>query len=251
MSSMLTVEDSRLDEIVTAAIRNATKVVLTCRRRNGWEALKGAFVTDPTSARRVLVTSQDTGPLEADPAFEPGQRIGVSFRRGHRKCIFTTVVESPPHHASNVIALRWPETLQQMQRRVYHRASPPPGHAIGVDIRAGHLDDDPDQPAGPPIVSGTLEDLSVGGIRVLCNQDPVLVDAMPVVCSFNVAGGRRAFALNAVFRHAESRGVHHSLGFQFIGLESRTDGPDTLAQLARTVTNFQRAESRRRYRHRR
>jgi hypothetical protein len=94
-----------------------------------------------------------------------------------------------------------------------------------------------------------LEDLSVGGIRVLSDQDPLLADCAAVVCCFAVGQGKTPFALNAIFRHREDRDHGYSLGFQFVGLESRNDGPDVLTNLARIVTNFQRAAGRNRHRH--
>jgi hypothetical protein len=120
-----------------------------------------------------------------------------------------------------------------------------------VELRPGHLDDNTGPPPGAPILDGQVEDISVGGIRVLSAHDPSLPVDAPVICSFRTGPDAQPTDLNAVFRHHEARQDHFSLGFQFVGLEARRDGHELLARLAAIVTRFQRAAARRRSRARR
>jgi hypothetical protein len=239
MSDPLTVEDIRLDQILSEAVGNATRVVLTCRGADGWQTLKTAFTVGVREDRCIRLSSPGGPPLEA------GQRVGVAFRRGHRKCVFSTVVVGT--EPDGEVILRRPSLIQQMQRRVYHRACPPPGRAIPVTIWAGHVEDEVDgPPADAPLVQGELEDLSVGGIRLTTMHAPTLAEGAAVVCSFRVTSRGEPCLVNAMYRHGERRADRYSLGFQFIGLETRADGSKILSLLARTVTNYQRAASRRR-----
>jgi hypothetical protein len=70
--------------------------------------------------------------------------------------------------------------------------------------------------------------------------------------AFTPRPGHEGFVLNAIFRHGATATDGVSLGFQFVGLEARPDGPALIGRLARVVTDFQRAgarrQSRRRYR---
>jgi hypothetical protein len=242
MNSLMTIDDTRCDAIVAEAIRSGTPVVLTFRRADGWATFKSSFVPREPSDRCILIAKPPSG-----SAVEPGQRVGVAFRRGHKKCVFTSTVSGspPPADAGTTIVLGWPEALQQMQRRVYHRAVPPSGETIRVRFWTGHVEQpNEDPPSGAAAVDGVLQDVSAGGIRVLTTQAPDLAEDAPVVCSFATGGGRRPFVLNALFRHCESRGDGFSCGFQFIGLESQKGGTDVLAQLVRVITNYQRAAAR-------
>jgi len=242
MNSLMTIDDTRCDEIVAEAIRSGTQVVLTCRQAGGWATFKSSFVPRDPSDRSILIAKPPSG-----STVEPGQRVGVAFRRGHKKCVFTTTVRGAdaPADAGAAIVLGWPEALQQMQRRVYHRAAPPPGETVRVRFWTGHVEEPGgDPPSGAATIDGLLQDVSAGGIRVRTSQAPSLAEDSPVVCSFVTGTGRRPFVLNALFRHCEGAGDGFSCGFQFVGLESQKGGADVLAQLVRAVTNYQRTAAR-------
>jgi hypothetical protein len=239
MSDLLTAEDVRRDQILNEAVDGAAKVVLTCRGADGWQTIKTAFAVGVCGDRCLRLAHLEGPPLE------PGQRVGVAFRRGHRKYVFSTVVDSTD--ADGMLVLRRPAVIQQMQRRVYQRACPPPGRPIRVTIWAGHVEDDADQaPTGSPLLEGELEDLSVGGVRVRASSCPVLPEGTAVACSLCLTSRGAPALVNALYRHGERTNACFSIGFQFIGLETRADGPEVLSLLARTVTNFQRAAARRR-----
>lgn len=250
MTRVLTVDPSRRDEILLEAVQRGTRVVLTIRRGDGWTTRSASFVPAPEGIETfgVLVPSLQEAPLEL------GETVGASFRRGHKKCLFATVVESVEAGATardgeTIVLLRWPDHLQELQRRVYQRAAPPPGRVIPVEFWTGHVDDDAAQPpAAEPCWSGQIENLSVGGTRVWSRSEVKFVEGAPVVGALALSRRAESLRLNAVFRHCDRRGDGFSAGFQFVGLETRTDGPVILAQLAKTVIDFQRATSRHRSR---
>lgn len=239
MSDLLTAEDVRRDQILREAVDNATKVVLTCRGSDGWQTIKTAFAIGVREDRCLRLTHVEGPPLES------GQRVGVAFRRGHRKYVFSAAVEGTD--PDGTLVLRRPAIIQQMQRRVYQRACPPPGRPISVTIWAGHVEDDAEHaPTGSPLLQGEVEDLSVGGIRVRASSCPVLPEGTAVACSLCLTSRGTPALVNALYRHGERKNECFSIGFQFIGLETRADGTEVLSLLARTVTNFQRAAARRR-----
>jgi len=239
MSDLLTAEDVRRDQILREAVDNAVKVVLTCRGADGWQTLKTAFAVGVREDQCLRLTPVEGPPLEA------AQRVGVAFRRGHRKYVFSTVVEGTD--PDGTLALRRPAVIQQMQRRVYQRACPPPGRSIPVTVWAGHVEDEAAQtPTGAPLLQGEMEDLSVGGIRIRASSCPRLLEGAAVACSVRLKPDGPTGLMNALYRHGERRNACFSVGFQFIGLETREDGPQLLSLLARTVTGFQRAAARRR-----
>ena len=52
-----------------------------------------------------------------------GEHVGVAFRRGHKKCVFTSVVLERQEYDRNsdapvpALTLSWPESMQELQRR--------------------------------------------------------------------------------------------------------------------------------------
>jgi hypothetical protein len=250
MATMLTVDSARRDEILTDALRRGARVVLTVRRDDGWKTLNSSFVPAPPGAGAITVLA----PRFDGPPLELGETVGASFRRGHKKCLFATVVKSPETGTNgrvdrDVVCLRWPDHLQELQRRVYQRVPPPPGQVIPVEFWIGHVEDSAAaRPEATPYWSGQIENLSVGGARVWSRSEVRFTEGVPVACWFALSRRAEPLLLNAVFRHCERRGGGFSAGFQFVGLETRTEGPVILAQLAKTVTDFQRATSRHRSR---
>ncbi len=155
-----------VDRILSDAIKDQKPLVLTHHGDGGWRTFKSLFVYG----------SQDEGILWIQPPMlsggadgcipQPGDRLGVTFRVGHKKCMFGTTLDVFGSEGfQGIIGLRWPEHLQQLQRRVFERAEPPHGVVVAVRFWREH-------PTGHSTVDartvryGQLVDLSVGGMRV-------------------------------------------------------------------------------------
>jgi c-di-GMP-binding flagellar brake protein YcgR len=169
----------------------------------------------------------------------------VTFRTGHKKCVFGTVVEPGDGHTTeSVVTLRWPDHLQQIQRRLFERAQPPQGTVIPVRLwREGSS-------AGPreevrSIRHGQLEDLSAGGMRVKAHDASEFHAGRTYRCVFTPRAGGPSIVVDAFARHRQAADQGRaSIGFQFVGLEATPEGRRVLARIARTVSQFQRARSR-------
>lgn len=246
MSQLLYVSPDRRDQIIAEAARRQTTVVLTRHQDAAWRVTKTRFAGCDQPQRRLFIEQPADDQEQA--AAQTGELLGVAFRRGHKKCLFNTVValakevSDGPAGGVAAIVLRWPDDLQELQRRVYQRACPPPDRRIEVGFRRA--------PPGAHRVQeyvGVMEDLSAGGIRVRARGATDLKVGDPVRIIFALRSRGPEFVLDATFRHLESKpdGVC-SLGFALVGLETSQEGQAMLVRLARTVTDFQRAALRRR-----
>jgi len=220
--------------------------VVTHYGPSGWRLFKGKFSPPVSSGGVQLALPLST---EEDGVQLPrtGASIGCTFRVGHKKCMFESTVCSVDRRAEDAaVMLRWPSQVQQLQRRVFERCSPPDHAAIAVRFWRD------DGPAGHEcglrdVRNGQLEDLSAGGIRVKVSRDQGLEDGAVFHCSFTPRPGKPPFLVDAVLRHrAAADQSRASLGFQFIGLEATAAGRRTLDRLARLVSHFQRAGQRKR-----
>lgn len=145
-----------------------------------------------------------------------------------------------------MVTFCWPDQIQQLQRRAYERATPPKDMVIAVRFwrEVG--------PIGVPAEArtvryGQLEDLSAGGLRVKVSNPDDIQPGATYRCVIEPYPGKPPLILDAVVRHREA--VDHgraSIGFQLVGLETTPEGRKALDRLARTVSRFQRARSRRR-----
>jgi len=248
MSQVLFVGEARRDAIIAEAADRRTPVVLTRHDGSGWRTYKSRFVGCSEVDRQLYVEQPAAAEAEPGPSLVCGELVGVAFRRGHKKCLFNTVVRTMPAPQpgspipAGALAVGWPDDMQELQRRVYQRACPPPDRPIKVRFRSAgsHSSGDRDR-------VGIMDNLSAGGMRVRCADDGGFQTGDDLKVAF--ALGRRGpeFVLEATFRHCEPRPDGScSLGFQFVGLETSRQGQETLVRLSRMVTDFQRAALRRR-----
>lgn len=251
-AAQFTVKQSS-DRVLQETINQQRRLVLTHHSPQGWRTFKAVFVSRCESSRTILVKTQLPSGTASPAVPQPEDTLGVTFRVGRKKCMFTTTVVSMERWGEEgVVALRWPDHIHQLQRRVYERAKPPKEMVISVCLcRAESLSGSPaDRLAGlsaRTVCHGQLEDLSAGGMRVRVVDALYFQLGSTYRCVFAPRPGRPSLVVDALVRHHEA--VEHgraTIGFQFVGLESSAEGQRALDRLARTVSQFQRARSRKR-----
>jgi hypothetical protein len=239
-------EKSRCDEIIAEAAAKQTPFVLTRRGPSGWVVAKSRFRGVRETDRHLLIEYPPGAGSHTWPKPVAGELLGVAFRRGHKKCLFSTVVvdgNALIGEATTGVVVRWPSELQELQRRVYQRACPPSGRRMKVHVRPAGAP--PDQ---PPALTGTIENLSAGGMGLRYEGEPDLDLEQGVHLEFALERRTAEVRVDATLRHCQAADEGSwSLGFQFAGMEATREGQELLARIARTVTDFQRAAVRRNY----
>lgn len=244
MSRTQSVDRPRQEEIIADAIREQRQLVLTYNLPDGWCRQKAVFVSGSPASREALVQAMLPENYQVIQLPSQGTVVGGSFRLGHKKCLFSATVRSCGPRARNVpISLTWPDHLSQLQRRAYERATPPRGQIIAV--RFWEEKGEGMSPDAREVRHGQLEDISAGGMRLK------VADALSVEMEKTYKAvltprqGKPALLLDAILRHREiAERNRASLGFQFVGLETSTDGLRMLDRLARLVSQFQRSQHR-------
>lgn len=239
-------QGSSLDQVLTDAVKNQRYVAITHHHSDGWRTYKSQFLSSSAVDQLLWIKP---------PIFKKGtqrcipncnESLGVTFRVGHKKCIFgTRLGVAVGDNPAGQWALRWPEQIQQYQRRVFERAQPPRGQVISVRFwRADH--DQQDSADARTVRHGQLENLSAGGMLVQASSSPEMEAGATYRCAFTPRAGKPILVVDALVRHQdEAESIGGSIGFQFIGLEATSEGRCVLDRLARAVTHFQRARSRR------
>jgi c-di-GMP-binding flagellar brake protein YcgR len=245
MSASHTVARTIVDQVLQDAVNDKRRVTLTFETADGWHMFKGEFVSGSPSSRQLrlralIVEESSRGHLPA-----AGGNIGITFRVGHKKSMFSgTVAAIEIGKQEATLMVGWPEQIHQFQRRVFERAAPPRDTVVAV--RLWREDETESHSEERTIRHGQLEDLSAGGMRVRMANPRDIELGRTYRCAFAPRPGKPAIVLDALARHREAREQGRaSLGFQFIGLEASPDGRRALERLAKAVTQFQRAQSRR------
>lgn len=248
------VDAGRRDDIVRNAVARRFDVQLTRYGGSGWTTYASRFVSASDDCSVLWIDPPRHDARDEDSPLRVGEQVGISFRRGRCKCLFTTtVLEANPAPESGrpvAVAIRWPESLQEMQRRVYQRVTPPPNYVVTVTVFRHCLTDGPAQaagvvPRGGVLSEGRLANLSAGGLCFSTSDKPALREGDLVIIRFSPRPGGEPLQMDGRVRHAiPAPGNRWSVGLQFVGLETTTTGQCRLAELATIVSAFRRSAAR-------
>jgi hypothetical protein len=229
------------------AVERQVLIAVSMCTEGQWHNMRSQiFRFDPS--QKVL---QITFPIVSDngppPEIGTGDKLGIAFRRGHKKCILIGQVvlrrneAGPDNQSIDTLLLRVVDGLRELQRRVYQRIAIPRDRFIAVKLWEGGIPS-PGEPSWP-LCAGRLANVSVGGIlvEVRADQNPRLGVGDAVGTEIIVAHHREPLVVESHYRHccleAEDR---LGLGLQFIGLEHNLPGRASIAQMAEFVKSLQR-----------
>jgi c-di-GMP-binding flagellar brake protein YcgR len=243
MCAMQMIAHEQLDRVLRDCVAEDRPAVITHHGPRGWRAWKANFIATPDRTPHIWLRLRAHREEDEPIAMQPGDAVGITFRVGHKKCMFSSLIASAAKLSTDgVVTIGRPDRLQQLQRRVFERAKPPAQAVIPVRIWRETGEVVPVESRA--IRHGQLEDISVGGMRVkvACAQDFEI--GAVYRCAFSPRPAKPSVIVDALVRHHEA--AHQgraSIGFQFLGLETSADGQRMMERLAQTVTHFQRARS--------
>ena len=240
-----TVAPTNQDAILNWAAQRQTPIVLSVMADERWSALKSHFVRyDPV--QHLIQIAYPMSGSDGIPELVAGQEIGLSFRRGHKKCLFTTKIvlrrteQQPGGEPMETVLLKSPAAMQELQRRAYQRVICPEQRFVAVRLWEGPT---AGEPGSWPLCSGRLGNISVGGVQIDIRADnnPRLAIGDLVGVEITVAAGKPTLMVDAQYRHcAMTTPGRLGLGFQFMGMEHAKPGRATLEQMAAFVKDLQR-----------
>jgi c-di-GMP-binding flagellar brake protein YcgR len=241
-----TIDKRRQNELLNEAVRRRTLIQLNCLHRGQWEVFQSRFLGIDLAEQELIIErpEMETGGADDTVSIEPGQNIGVAFRRGHRKHVFSTAVvgtvtlNSKKNKPTEALRLEWPETMQEMQRRLYYRVPIPPKITIPVDVWDAKSNNTTEANA---IYRGRLMDVSAGGLSISLpsDADPDWTQNQTLHCRFSPGRGERPLELNSRFRHAEpTDSGDRQIGLQFVGLDTSPNGQEAIRKISRMTQQF-------------
>ena len=223
--------------LVWAAERHVDVSVTQCIDGE-WQTFRAVFA-NYDSTKSTIVLHELADKQRGDNTLKPAVEVGVAFRRGHKKCLFTTQITE---QESDTLILREPTMVRAVQRRAYQRVNIPAHRFIPVKIWEGGLPNSGE--VCFPICTGRVANISMGGVLVdvRSDQNPRLQDGDMVGVEIIRQPDVKPLLLDGQFRHCVSEGDKErlSLGFQFLGLEHDLPGRSSLSEVAEYVRGVRR-----------
>lgn len=224
------------------SINGESRLTLTIGGVRGWQTFKGVFLSRCEASQTFRTALKHAADRPSNPDARPGDQVGVTYRVGNRKCMFSSPLVSLVWHATGGdVVLGWPDKVHHLRRRCFDRAAPPRGKAVTVRLTDGAA---ASSSAPPEVREGRLLDISVGGLRL------AVVDVRPFElgatyrCAFTACPGWDETLFDAIVRHCgRDDNGQPVLGLQIVGLETLPDSSQAMDRLARAVAYFQQAAS--------
>ncbi len=251
MSVEETLESKSDAAVLNWAAERRVPATVSIKSDQNWSVFKSHFLRHDEESG-VFQISCPSGDGEVPIETAPGQQLGISFRRGHKKCMFTTSVvmrrrENLPNLGEvETVVLRCPDRIREVQRRAYQRVTVPPETFIAIKLWEGGAPSS-HQPSWP-ICSGRVGNASVGGVLIDVREDqnPRLTIGDLVGVEITASPGKPPLIVEAQYRHcAITAPGRLGLGFQIVGLEHELPGRASLCELTGFVRGLKRDAGRR------
>ena len=234
--------DSSLD-LLREAIEKKAAAVISLPVGNSFRHFKTRFLSDGAEVFQVQAIAAESALLEKVTA--DGAHVGVAFRAGGAKVIFTSVLGAGgAGKSADVLAIKYPREVHVIQRRSSYRVSVAADSQ--VEVRVWKIPDHAilrDRPSAAFEIGAKLTDLSVGGLGLSLETtgEPILAvdQRLRVLLHF----GEEEALLDARVRHTHERtDKSQQVGAQFKKLENDLEGRQTQSKLSAIVAHLQRQE---------
>jgi len=253
-------DGSPVEAVLIWAASKRVPVMVSLEQEGCWQNVRTQLVEFDAGEKLLkLEMTPAAGPggdgIAVAPAavqVAPGQLVGMTFRRGHKKCVFVTRVVvlqnaegSDPASATQVLVLRAPRDVRELQRRSYQRITLPPDQFVAVRLWQGGLPSK-DQTVGPSC-SGRVGNISLGGILVDIRKEhnPRLAVGENVGVEITPRPGGAPLLVEGQYRHCVITGEDRlGLGVQFLGMERERPGCSTLADVNAFIGDVRRFATR-------
>lgn len=248
MNTATELESASQTAVLEWAAERRVELMVSQPLENGWSNLRSTFMRFDPRTGIIQITFPGL-PGQPEPEILPGDELGLSFRRGHKKCLFvsTVVIRQPDAGGESgpvdTLILRAPREIRALQRRAYQRVIVPPHRFFGARLWQGGAPKD--AAATGPICSGRVANISVGGvlIEIRVDQNPRLASGDLMGIEITPDKCKVPLMLEGQYKHCLMQGENRlGLGFQFMGLEHSVPGQATLDEIADVVNRLRREQ---------
>lgn len=249
-SHVESVETTRRNSALEWAVAKQAPLSICLLPDGQWHGLKSTILRFDGGEKLLQIVYPIYAEKGAPPEIVTGQELGISFRRGHKKCLFVAPVvvrrqdSGTDGQAVDTLVLRAPNQIREMQRRLYQRVIVPPERLVPVKLWQGGVPKAQRQTW--PICAGRVSNVSVGGVfvEVRADQNPRLAVGEAVGVEITAKPNEHPILVDSQYRHCMLISSERlGLGLQFVGLEQDCPGRATLTQIAEFVKELRRTQT--------
>jgi c-di-GMP-binding flagellar brake protein YcgR len=191
--------------------------------------------------------SDDHINLSTQDPFENIKRdhpIGICIHLAHFKYLFGSTVRATELQGSSwCILLNQPDSVERIERRVYHRQPLPADTSVKVMFwHRGYLDDSENEPA-ENYWQGTLLNLSAGGARfeIEIEHKEHFRTGQLLGIQFTPMSYQKPLLLESHVKYTEEQSDtrHFRIGVEFLGLEASTEGRQLLDRILEVIGQYE------------
>ena len=170
--------------------------------------------------------------------------IGICIHLGHFKYLFGSTVQATELQGSSwCILLNRPDSVERIERRVYHRQPLPADISVKVMFwHRGYLDDSENEPA-ENYWQGTLLNLSAGGARfeIEIEHKEHFRTGQLLGIQFTPMSYQKPLLLESHVKYAEeqSNNRYFRIGVEFLGLEASPEGRKILDRILEVISQYE------------
>ena len=222
MSDTTAVSKREMVRSLPGSLNNRCRLTVTMGGTRGWHTIRGMFLSDCEASQTFRATIEANPNTPPESSARPGDAVGVTYRDGKRKCIFSAPFVSMACDATGgEIVLGWPATVHHLRRRAFERVTPPHGRSLAVRLRS--YDGCASSNIVPEVSDGRLLDISVGGLRIAVADSRRFELGMTYRCSFTPHPDRAAIAFDANVLHCGTGDDGQPVvGLQIVGRPTST-----------------------------
>ncbi len=118
MTQLLDVDHSRRDELLTEAADRQVQAVISHRLDSGWTTYKSRILQADSAGGFLIIEHPQPSLGQVPPELAPGEKIGLTFRRGHKKCLCSVEIERlatfvlPDGQSVAAVQIPWPKVAR-------------------------------------------------------------------------------------------------------------------------------------------
>jgi len=222
MATLSTLTGSEVAEAIECASKDKVGVTVTVYHQDRWFMFSGDMLD--ASGQSVWISYPQSDRRPADYEFSPGQRIGITFRGGFRRYLFSAVIAAVEKSGIPALQLDLPEELQVSERRVTPRVEMPALATVDASIWLGGRQVKHDEvDVVVPVWSGIVLDLSEGGCYVRTDSEVSryieVGDVVGLQLTIGEGDALEQIMIDAQLCRSDPDGERLMVGLQFIDID--------------------------------
>ncbi|MDP6544469.1 MAG: PilZ domain-containing protein [Phycisphaerae bacterium] len=241
MATLNTLTGNEVASAIESASKDKVGVTVTVYHQDRWFMFSGDMLDAGGESLWITYPQSDHGP--ADYEFSPGQSVGVTFRRGFQRFLFSTDITSVDKSGTAGVQLGMPEEMQISERRVGQRVEMPALATVEASIWLGGRQVKHDEAdAVVPAWSGRVLDLSEGGCYVRTDSEVSqyieIGDTVGLQLTIGRGDAPEQILIDAQFCRSDPDGDGLTVGLQFVDIDESEQNREAHEKIRAKLCEF-------------